>query len=222
MATTAPAGRFQSIVGSAGQGARRATQRIDGERVVKILVFGFVALLLLLGITGTEDPTDLLSLGLAGLGVLLIVQSRRQAGNRGLFILCAFLAVPLTAAWWAGAPLDTRPNLRSESPLTRQGVYELSVGQLTLDLADSSVRDFTIDATVGVGRIVVIVPEGVEAENVGHGTYRIGFGKLGVPGKDEFTIGHEEDEVINPPLERPIDVIVNARVGIGSVEFKNA
>lgn len=83
-------------------------------------------------------------------------------------IASSFITVPLDAGWG-----DRKIQPTSADQL--QDEYELAAGRLTLDLSDlpSSMADREISATIGMGRLRVILPDDARAQvrsEVGAGT----------------------------------------------------
>jgi hypothetical protein len=100
--------------------------------------------------------------------------------------------------------------------------YHLAVGELTLDLGGVSFPQESttdVEATVGVGHLVVIVPRGVEVDVHGHA----GAGEVQLLGDDDGQGGVRVDR--DAQLHAGAGaarVDLDAEVGIGQVEVRDA
>lgn len=91
------------------------------------------------------------SRGLIALGVTLVL------------VLIPLAAIPKDVRWNVGAGAGERV-IRVTSPEDLQPIYELGAGQLTLDLRKlNPVPPFQVDASVGIGELRVLLPQGAAA-----------------------------------------------------------
>lgn len=101
---------------------------------------------------------------------------------------------------------------------TSQQDHRLGLGEATLDLTGVPAgRHVSVDARVGVGHLVVIVPQGVPVRV--HA--KVATGEIAGPGFDQNANGQAVDRTASfgPPGDP--QVIVEANVGIGQVEVRN-
>lgn len=209
-------------VGSAPAGDRvRALGRrlgsVPGRELATGGAFTLLGVGLLLGWAVHVSWTPLLDLGLIVVGALLVVQARRSTVSRPLVALGVLLALISAATWQAGVTLDGGLGRRTFTPTTAAPAsYQLGTGQLTIDLRDTPLSGdpLRVRAEVGVGRIVVRLPEAatVTTRAVAGGGASFVFGeKHGGPGVDEVVAS------AGRPDQR---VELNLLVGIGSVEVR--
>lgn len=135
-----------------------------------------------------------------------------------LVVVCSLLSVVLTALLLLGQSLtegfgDRRVTI--ENVTTIEESYEWSVGQQTVDLRQIELPagDTEVEATVGAGELVVIVPEGVPVEV----SWDVGIGNASVFGEDNLGLGlddvHRDPEFDQAEQRLSIDV----SVGVGSL-----
>lgn len=114
-----------------------------------------------------DFPTRLVAPGaLILVGLILLAQARRHR-NGGLIVIGAILTLLLTLTPNPAADFAGGLGERVETPLTAielQTEYALGVGSFTLDLSEVDLPDGStaIEARVGVGQLVVLVPGGVD------------------------------------------------------------
>jgi len=190
------------------------------------LLFG--VLLILLGIGWLLDSFGgisldwdlILPIGLIAVGVALVVAAKRGAGRGGLVALGIVLTVLLTIGTVVSIPLGGGVGDRTERPLQlRDHTYELSVGKLTVDLrraeVSGDVSEVRVAARVGIGQLVVIVPETIPCVST-HA--RAGMGELNVFGDTQGGIGPDyrtEAVCLAAPLLQ-----LDLSVGLGQVEVR--
>ena len=211
-----------AVARPSGWAAVRA--RIPGEELAGIVTL--VALLALVGVVvvGWAAPTTAVSLAVVVLGARVVIDARSGGLPTGAVVVGGVLVVVLAACWWSGTDLDQRPRWTTERPTEGLAAYELAAGSLTIDLTESP-RPVGVTAKVGVGRVIVKVPDAdlragrvdVQARVAG------GWASVPVPRDDEIRpIGRDAgpalmDEVATQPGEAPT-VTVRVDVGIGNVE----
>lgn len=222
---TAPDGTTATAPAPAIAPEKARKERRDRTALARSFAIGLGGVLIAIGaMTGavvlSDDvaPTVVIGLALAGFGVAMTVGSwwgwsRPLAiGGMGLVLALAVVTVidvPLTGG--VGDPV-VRPRSLADLPDTER----LAVGKLTIDLSDV---EFTgeerhIEASVAVGELVVIVPEGVTVELDGE----VGAGEL-----DAFD---EQDEGWPVDYDRTFEssgpgrIELDLRVGVGHVEVR--
>jgi hypothetical protein len=185
-----------------------------------------VVLAVLVGVVvaGWAAPTTALSLAVVALGARALVDARAGDLPTGAVIVAGVLVVVLSACWWSGTDLDQRPRWTTERPTEGLAAYEMAAGSLTIDLTESP-RPVGVTAEVGVGRVIVKVPDAdvragrvdVQARVAG------GWASVPVPRDDRIRpIGRDAgpalmDEVATQPGDAPT-IVVRIDVGVGNVE----
>ena len=185
---------------------------------VALIVFG----LLLLG--GTQIAwRGLLDAVLAGLGLLLIIGSRRSGGRRGLLVVGLLLAIILLGVWRANVPLQGGLRFSTVTPTAPQDLpttLRQTGGTLTIDLRHyrppltPPEQVGQVQASIGVGRLRVLVPPGTVLQ----GGIVVGEGQTSVVGANRNGVG------LDVPLATPnVPALarVDLRVGVGTVEIDN-
>ncbi|HWO71462.1 MAG TPA: hypothetical protein VNP94_12020 [Actinomycetota bacterium] len=194
-----------------------------------------VGLLLVLG--GAAWLADALGVsfpwGLALPGLLVVVGlalAALAARGRSSGILVAagaVLTVLLAVGSGARVPLSGGVGERVERPTSVAELrdrYELAVGSLTVDLTGlgeggAALRNRRIEARVGVGELVVVLPEGWR----GTATAEAGIGEVRLLGRSQEGLGPElraVEEGPVPPGSVPLLVHLEASVGMGQVEVR--
>ncbi len=181
-----------------------------------LIVIGGVALLDNLDVI---DPgfRHYVAAGVFVLGVGLLVGTFFGRA-RGL-IAVGLLAMPLLIVTAAiRVPLSGEYGDRSYEPATAAEVrtnYELSGGQLRLDLRQiddfSTVQPINVD--LGVGELLVWVPEGIDVEIDAD----VGIGALSIFGEETGGFG-VDDRVIRTGGDGVTDLALELEVGIGNLE----
>ncbi|HEU5149087.1 MAG TPA: hypothetical protein VFU19_01245 [Iamia sp.] len=205
-----------------GWAALRA--RMPGEELPGILTL--VALLGLVGlvVAGWAAPTTAFSLAVLVLGARTVVDARSGRLPTGAVVVGGVLVVVLAACWWSGTDLDQRPRWTTERPTEGSVAYEQAAGSLTIDLTESP-RPMDVTAKVGVGRVIVKVPDADIRSGVVDVQARVagGWASVPIPNDDPVRpIGRDAgpalmDEIATRPGGAPT-VTVRVDVGIGNVE----
>jgi hypothetical protein len=132
--------------------------------------------------------------------------------------LMVVLSVAVAADWDLDVPLAGGVGDRTERPATAADLtgYELGVGNLLLDLRQLQVPPgtTTVEARVGVGELVVELPDGVSVEVMA----RAGLGEVQVLGQQEGGFGSRVDAVGLGAGDRRLELDV--RVGLGQVRVE--
>jgi hypothetical protein len=184
---------------------------------IALIVFG----LLLLG--GTQIAwRGLLDAILAGLGLVLIIGSRRAGSRRGLLVTGVLLAVVLLGVWRADVPLQGGVRFNTVTPSGPQDLttaFRQTGGTLTIDFrhyrpAPSPPQQVQqVQASIGVGRLVVVLPPGTVLQ----GAITVGEGRVSVVGVNRNGVG------LDYPLAAatvPALARVDLRVGVGTAEVQ--
>ncbi len=159
--------------------------------------------------------TILLPCALMVVGAALIYGSRTD-NHGGLITLGVFLtiAVVLSSAIDVLVDVPLTGGVGDES-LAPTGLaateYHWAVGSMKVDLTRATFPEDLIEVTVGMGELVVTVPEGIAVEV--HG--RAGVGQVVLFGREVSGIS-PEDSVAEPGAALHLEV----RVGFGRVEVK--
>jgi len=128
------------------------------------------------------------------------------------------LAVAAAANWDLDVPLAGGVGDRTERPATpaQLTTYELGVGDFLLDLQQLQVPPGTtaVQARVGIGELVVQVPEGVSVRVVASS----GLGEVQVLGKQESGVANRVEATAEAGGDRRLEL--DLRVGIGQVRVE--
>jgi len=183
-----------------------------------------IGLLWLLERTGVVDftVTAVLAIATMVVGISLMILARRGA-HTGLIIFGTVLG--LLALLTAAAPLegfqggvgDRLVEITSVDDIEPD--YNLSMGKLTIDLTELS--EFqgaeSLNASVGMGELVVVVPEKVGVEV----TARSGAGEVEIFGQQIDGMGLDQT-YSSPGFDDPDDVLfLDISVFLGRVEVTN-
>src|SRR3954470_24735375 len=144
---------------------RRGRGSADGQVLGALLVIGGIAWFLnQVGVVGLSLTTTLSCL-LITLGVGLVLTARR-AGGAGLVIIGLALTVVLASTSAVDVGLLQRGvGDRTFTPEPGDRLpqkYQLGVGSLTVDLTDLTAEELSgkhVDLQVGVGEVVVLLPQ---------------------------------------------------------------
>ena len=197
--------------------ATEPTRPRPGRVIAGLLLVGLGGLWLVDEFADIDLPwTTLLPVALILVGVALMVGA--GSGAHGTLVtLGVFLTLTVIAASAFGVltdvPLRGGVGERNLAPTVLEAEYRLALGSLTVDLTGSVLSGQTVEMSVGMGELVVIVPEGaVVAVDAAAG--------LG-----EVMVFGESQSGISPELKTPIGTETNGlvlivRVGVGKVEVR--
>jgi hypothetical protein len=190
-----------------------------------VLAIGVAALLQALDVS-IEIWKVVLPGALIAVGLGLIVAGLRSGRNQGgLVSIGVILTVVLTIVTVVGIPFEggvgdrvVRPSSQSQV----RGEYRLAVGQLTIDLTNVAVTHGPgpparhIQARLGIGQLVVIVPFNTPAEVRGHA----GIGDVTIFGRSSS--GLDVDKGWDPfvPAGVGLAYSLDLSVGVGQVEVR--
>ena len=160
-------------------------------------------------------------------GVALVGLASRGRSSGILVAAGAILTVLLAVGSGGRVPLSGGVGERVERPTSVAELeerYELAVGSLTLDLTGvgeegSALRNRVVEVRVGVGELVVILPEGWR----GTARAEAGIGEVRLLGRSQEGLGPElraVEEGPVPPGTAPLFVHLEASVGMGQVEVR--
>lgn len=102
---------------------------------------------------------------------------------------------------------------KTVAPVTLEDEYRWAVGSMTVDLTDAEFEGRTIEVSVGLGELIVIVPGGAAVEV----SAAAGIGEVIVFGETQSGVS---PEVVTSPPAGSASLVITARVGIGKVEVK--
>ena len=186
-------------------------------------------LLVLLGVAWLLESLDVVQVpwdvflpgGLIAIGVILVVNARTGASHRGMIALGVVLTVLLSMGTMIALPVGGGIGERTEQPATAAQAaeeFELGIGQLTVDLtelpvADAGTETVLVRARLGIGELVVIVPEGVAVRVEA----KAGLGAVKVFDQEEG--GLDVDLVSEPAGAAPaLDLRLSVGIGEASVQ----
>ena len=181
------------------------------------LEYGWSADPLVLGLAGV--------LGALGLVILVLGLSGRTSGFPGFLAVMALLTTALVLPMSvnfvpSGRVGDFAWTPQSESELVAAAPYRVGAGTARLDLSDLSAADLngeTIEASVSVGQLVIVIPEDLTVR-IDAGT---ALGAITHEGTlDPATIGGvnvTSDLLVG---DGPVDLIIDAHAGIGQISLK--
>ena len=163
-----------------------------------------------------------LALGVIGLGVVVGAWFGRPAGlvTLGIVLIPVLLLSRLAEA--GGVNIISMEFTSVGNVQHRPGSvediresYELGVGGLTIDLREVDFAGHTVAMAteVGIGEVVVRLPEGVSADVSGH----VGMGTLQVGDWDRGGIGVEADLRLEGSAGT---LVLDSEVGIGEIEVR--
>jgi hypothetical protein len=163
---------------------------------------GFFGLLAVLDVYDVDlDVVLAVGVFLVGAAIAFGAMTQRRVG--GLVVLGILLLGAFGIAAVMPVSISAGVGTKNEHPLTEgalDSTYELGMGSLELDLSDLALADGTVhevDANVGMGRLVVTVPEGVALEVDAHA----GAGQVNVLGAEDN--GLDSQRTISIPGTTP-------------------
>ena len=186
------------------------------------------ALLVLVGIgwlldaAGVEVPwRAVLPAALIAVGLACVAGAFRGRQHALMVVgvaLALVLSVAVASDWDLDVPLFAGVGDRTERPSTPADLtdYELGVGNLVVDLSQLQVPAGTtsVEARLGVGELVVELPDGVSVEVVASS----GLGQVQVLGQEEGGFVSRIDATSEAGGDRRLRL--DARVGLGQVRVE--
>ena len=178
----------------------------------------------LFGLLAVLDVYDVdldvaLAAGVAIVGAAIAAGAMTQRRVGGLVVLGLILLAAFGVAAATPVSVSSGAGEKTERPLTvtaLQPSYELGVGELDLDLSVVSLQPGTtpVEASVGVGSLVITVPEGVALTI----DAQAGIGEVNVFGEhDDGVNAHRSINVEGSTPDAPV-LDIEADVGLGNVE----
>jgi hypothetical protein len=142
---------------------------------------------------------------------------------RGLVVLGVLLALVVGAFGAIDVPIRGGIGDVTYRPATRAGVhhrYRMAIGRLELDFRNTSLAHHRTDvtATVGIGRLVVRVPDDVRLVVRGHA----GVGSVSFFGDERGRCCPANEHLVRRGLPGGGTLVLDARVGAGDVAVQDA
>jgi predicted membrane protein len=189
------------------------------------LVLGLLLVLVgagwLLEALGVDVPWDVVFPAvLIAIGGMLVFSARSGADQVGLIVAGVVLTVLLLAGTAIDVPFGGGVGDRTVHPtgVRVEPGYGRGIGKLTLDLTDVDFDaidvPFDLRARVGIGELLVVVPDGAAIRVDAHA----GLGSVRVYGAEEA--GIDAELVVPAPDNAPL-VRLEATVGIGEVRVEH-
>ena len=188
---------------------------------VLVALAGVLALLDVLDVVNV--PLDvLLAVGLVLVGVLVAVGAFYR-GVTGLVPLGLVVAVALVGVGVASVGEGGGIGHRTYRPVSAADLdpsYDLRIGDLDLDLTGLELGpgETRIDANVGIGHLLVRVPEGVAVVARGHA----GAGQVDVLGRTDDGVDTNVRSVERGRVAGGGRLVIDADADIGDVEIRRA
>ena len=198
-------------------------ERMRSGRLVAGLLLVLFGLGWLLEVLDVIDfPWDvLLPVALILVGVALVVAARSGTRPGGLIAVGIVLTGVMVIGSAIDFPLGGGVGERQERPATVAELreeYRLGIGQFTLDLTGLSSAELQRDAgarvRVGIGQLVVIVPDGLAVRVEARAT----LGNVRIFGNEEGGFGIERSHLPTLFDETIVDLVLS--VGLGEVEVR--
>jgi phage shock protein PspC (stress-responsive transcriptional regulator) len=204
---------------------RRAKRERSGVTAMTfgILLVGAGVIGLIFATNDGVEPSHVFAGALIVVGAALVLTT--WFGRGGLLIPLGVLLVGLlSVSSLIDVPFKGGVGQRTERPSSTAELkpeYHLAAGELRLDLRDVSFPQNSttdVEATVGAGHLVVIVPGGVEVDVHGHA----GAGEVQFPGDDgQGGVRVDRDTQLHA-MEGAARIKLDAEVGLGQVEVQDA
>ncbi len=176
------------------------------------------------GILGLLQATDVVDIGYAGwIGLLLVGIGVALAISRGRYGLLVLVGIVVLIA---GVPavivdtdlLDDGVGEAEEAPDSslELGPFRQGIGKLTVDLTDPALDldGRTVEASVGIGDLLVLVPLGTDASV----DARVSMGNAQAFGEEENGIDVELTTISGTSGTQEVDL--ELEVGIGSLRVE--
>jgi phage shock protein PspC (stress-responsive transcriptional regulator) len=175
-------------------------------------------LLALLGTLGVDIRWDVaLAVGAIATGVAVVAGALTRRRTGGLVVVGVLLAALAVAVSAIDVRLDGPIGERVYRPFAASDVqrdYNVAIGDLTVDLANTALRsgETEVDANVGIGELTVIVPDDVAVEV----DASVSAGEVTVFGRRESGVDAEISDSVGVPGADEV-VRIDAHVGLGDV-----
>ena len=181
---------------------------------------GLLGLLAVLGVYYVEVAVALAA-GLAIVGAAVAVGATTGRRVGGLVFLGLILLAGFGVAATTPVSLSSGIGDKTERPLVATDLeqsYELGIGDFTVDLSGVELPSGTteVDVKLGIGEVIVTVPEGVALEI----DARAGAGEVDVFGhRDDGAGAHERLTVSGSTADAPV-LKLDADVALGSLQVR--
>jgi phage shock protein PspC (stress-responsive transcriptional regulator) len=154
-------------------------------------------------------------------GAVLIAGAFLHQGVGGLVVIAILLATVSVVASTINFHLGDGIGNRTFTPATVASVkddYRLGIGDLQVDLSRVPLRpgETTVQAHVGIGHLLVTVPEAALVQVESH----VGWGDSEVLGDSHN--GHDVNSTVTRGGSRVTTLVIDAHVGAGQVEVVRA
>lgn len=162
------------------------------------------------------DPRTWIGLLLVGIGIVLVVDRRSSHGLLvGVAVVLVVVGIPLAAI--ETDVLDGGIGDRREEPRVLDEEQRLGIGKLVVDLDETDFGSgrLRLEASVGIGELVVDVPADVGVRVEGHA----GIGNLQLFERQEGGVDVDLDAERLVPGAPVLELDVS--VGIGNVEVRD-
>jgi hypothetical protein len=189
-----------------------------------VLAIGVAALLEALDVS-IEVWKVVLPGALIAVGAGLVISGLRSVRSQGgLIAIGIVLTVVLTIASIVGIPFEGGVGDRVERPSSQSQVkseYRLAIGLLTIDLTQLPPRETgapvsKIQARVGLGQLVVVVPFGTLVDVDGHA----GVGDVTIFGRSNEGFDVDNAFTSSGPVYSSVDYSFDLSVGVGEVTVR--
>ena len=204
---------------------QRRRRRSLAAPTIGVLAIGAGVTGILLANEVEVDATRVLGGGIVLIGLALVVATR-YGRAASLVPLGVLLVGAVTAVSVITVPFEGGVGERTYRPATVADVdaeYHLAVGELHLDLGTVRPASGTtthIEATVGIGHLLIHVPADVEVVVQGH----TDLGQVAIAGQGDDDGGWrvDRDAVLHRGREGAGRIELDAQVGLGQVEVRDA
>jgi phage shock protein PspC (stress-responsive transcriptional regulator) len=229
----AVAGLALWAVSERDRGARRRPDADQPARAPSPSLFlpGLGVLLAAAGVAALLDVLDVvdvpldvaLAVALVVVGGLVVVGAVLRRRATGLALLGVVLALLLGGVALAdlgdGGPVGDR-DFHPATAADLEGEYNVRIGSLELDLRDLELPpgDTRVEANVGIGELVVIVPDDAAVD----ATADVEAGEVTVLGRDDDGWDVRERVVEEGAAGSQRRLVVEAKVGFGDLEIRRA
>ena len=176
--------------------------------------------------------------GVLGFGILVAGIAGRRSGGLAFFAVTGMIAAAVTTAAPMGLsqPWHVGDETHHVTSMTPAPVFELSLGQMKVDLRDANWQGTkgtdTVTTTMGVGELDLVVPEGVNVkvnataragEIIATGPTVAGDGmqRLGPDQVQHEGTGWTQTVTFGDATKTP-EIVVDAELGVGQIKITTA
>ena len=174
-------------------------------------------LLMLLGLTSTSVPASVVIASITlVIGLGLVVGAWRGRARWLIFIAAGLLLTTQGLTPVGGWSASTIGDRTWEPTAVNAGPFALGMGSAELNLAQIPDGSSAVDASVGMGDLVVLVPDDVSVLLDGS----VGLGELTVLGDTSNGGGLRSTESLPASMTPRATVDLSVRVGLGNLEVR--